>query len=145
MAVIGRQRVRIDAPWVKVVARVTEVGSMDHFNSGNLITQQSRDPRAGEPYGLYPLSGPRYPSRGPSASKRVVSSLTAQGYQVVEHKEYEWLLELVDPSAPEDIGETDIVSVESPSPSRLLQWLQRKADQKAERRQQRQEREAQGS
>jgi hypothetical protein len=136
MAVIGKQRLRITAPWVKVTLAAGGVGSSNLDPAGgSILAGETRDVvLKGKAPEIYVFSGHPYSRAGPSTTKRVVSALEGQGYRVVEHKENMWLLELADPSAPEDAGESSPVSISRPGVLQFFDWLQKKIDKRKERR-----------
>jgi hypothetical protein len=135
MAVIGRQQVRVTAKWVKVIRAANPTGGVVADMGGTLLAGEDREgvqhDRARE---IYDIAAQALPS-GHSAVTRVLSALQAQGYQVAEHSDDRvWLLELVDPSAPEDIGESDAVSVTQPVVAKFSDWLQTRIERlRAER------------
>jgi hypothetical protein len=135
MAIVGSRsrHVRITAPWVQVTAQVVPVGSVDPDLGGSILAGEDRDSvKKGRTREIYLIAGKVFPS-GPSATKRVVTALEAQGYRIVEHEKRTWLFELVDPSAPEDAGDSEAIEVAPPAVSKFFDWLQRKIDERKQR------------
>jgi hypothetical protein len=133
MALIGREGVRISAPWLQVTQAVVPVGSEDPDHGGTIVLGENREMKHDKPPEIYTITAPVLLG-GDSSVRRVISALTAQGYQIAEHKEREWLLELVNTSAPEEVGDSDAVSVARPAVYQMFDRLQAWIDRRKQRR-----------
>jgi hypothetical protein len=134
MALIGQEAVRITSPWVQVSQAVTTAADFSHYDHGGMIvTGENREMKTEERPELYRIATPAT-SGGTTTVARVLSAFLAQGYEIAEHEGHVWLLQLVDASATEDVGDSHDVSVHPPASEQLFDRFQSWIDRRKQRR-----------